>query len=210
MRAALYARVSTVNNGQDPEMQLRELREYCQRRGWDVAGEFVDVGISGAKEKRPELDRLMGEAHRRRFDSVVVWKFDRFARSVSHLLRALENFKALGIEFVSLSEQLDTSTPTGKMVFTVLGAVGELERSLIAERVRAGLRNARAKGKTLGRPRISVDRAQVAKLRAQGASWRTVCRETGLTRGTAQRACPGLPKNHFPPKMVSREDCSNR
>jgi DNA invertase Pin-like site-specific DNA recombinase len=210
MRAALYARVSTVNNGQDPEMQLRELREYCQRRGWDVAGEFVDIGISGAKEKRPELDRLMGEAHRRRFDSVVVWKFDRFARSVSHLLRALENFKALGVEFVSLSEQLDTSTPTGKMVFTVLGAVGELERSLIAERVRAGLRNARAKGKTLGRPRIIVDNAHVARLRAQGASWRTVCRETGLTRGTAQRACPCPPKNPFPPKMVDRESCSNR
>ncbi|MGB8799433.1 MAG: recombinase family protein [Candidatus Acidiferrales bacterium] len=209
MRVALYARVSTFL-GQDPEMQLRELREYCQRRGWAIAGEFVDIGISGAKEKRPELDRLIAEAHRRRFDSVVVWKFDRFARSVSHLLRALETFKALGIEFVSLSEQLDTSTPAGKMVFTVLGAVGELERSLIAERVRAGLRNARAKGKRLGRPRIIVDASHVAKLRAQGASWRTVCRETGLTRGTAQRACPGLPKNPSPPKMLDHQAYANR
>ena len=142
MKAAIYARVSTANNGQDPTMQTRELREYCDRRGWTVAGEYVDIGISGTKERRPELDRLLGEAHRRRFDAVVVWRFDRFARSVSHLLRALETFKSLGIEFVSLSEQVDTSTPTGKMVFTVLGAVAELERSLIVERVRAGLRNA--------------------------------------------------------------------
>jgi len=156
MKAALYARVSTTN-GQDPTMQTRELKEYCERRGWKIVGEYVDTGFSGAKEKRPELDRLMADAHRRRFDAVVVWKFDRFARSVSHLLRALETFKALGIEFVSLSEQVDTSTPMGKMVFTVLGAVAELERSLIAERVRAGLRNARAKGKKLGRPRRRVD-----------------------------------------------------
>jgi DNA invertase Pin-like site-specific DNA recombinase len=144
MRVAIYARVSTTN-GQDPEMQLRELREYCQRRNWVISRVYVDVGISGAKEKRPELDSLIADAHRRHFDAVVVWRFDRFARSVSHLLRALENFRSLGIEFVSLSEQVDTSTPTGKMIFTVLGAVAELERSLIVERVKAGLRNARAK-----------------------------------------------------------------
>src|ERR1700680_1572033 len=153
MRVAIYARVSTSNNGQDPTMQTRELREYAERRGWTVTNEYVDIGISGMKEKRPELDRLMSDAHRRQFDAVVVWKFDRFARSVSHLLRALETFKAQGIEFVSFSEQLDTSTPAGKLVFTVLGAVAELERSLIVERVKAGVRNARAKGKTLGRPR---------------------------------------------------------
>src|SRR5215831_5981145 len=132
MRVAIYARVSTANNGQDPTVQTRELREYCERRGWSLAGEFVDLGISGTKEKRPELDRLMTDAHRRRFDVVIVWRFDRFARSVSHLLRALETFKALGIDFVSYSQQMDTSTPAGKMVFTVLGAVAELERSLIA------------------------------------------------------------------------------
>src|SRR6202166_1589481 len=163
MKIAVYARVST-NNGQDPEMQLRDLREYCQRRNWEVAREYVDVGISGAKEKRPELDRLVADAHRRHFDAVVVWRFDRFARSVSHLLRALENFRSLGIEFVSLSEQVDTSTPTGKMIFTVLGAVAELERSLIVERVKAGLRNAKAKGKRLGRPRRALDPAKVAQL----------------------------------------------
>ena len=149
-RAAIYARVSTNNNGQDPTMQTREREEFCDRRSWEPAGSYLDNGISGSKESRPELDRLMADAHRRRFDTVVVWKFDRFARSVSHLLRALEIFSALGIDFVSLSEQVDTSTPTAKMVFTVLGAVAELERSLIAERVRAGIRNARAKSKKLG------------------------------------------------------------
>ena len=200
MKAAIYARVSTANNGQDPRVQTRELQEYCQRRGWTVAGEYVDVGISGTKEKRPELDRLLADAHRRRFDAVVVWRFDRFARSVSHLLRALENFQALGIEFVSLSEQLDTSTPTGKMVFTVLGAVAELERSLIVERVKAGLRNARAKGKTLGRPKKVVDARRIAALRAQGRSWSEICRELSLTKGTAQRAFHSLPKNPALPK----------
>ena len=176
-------------------MQTREIREYVERRGWKIAGEYVDLGISGTKEKRPELDRLMSDAHRRRFDAVIVWKFDRFARSVSHLLRALETFQALGIHFVSLSESLDTSTPAGKMVFTVLGAVAELERSLIVERVKAGLRNARAKGKRLGRPRVIVDARRIATLRKTGASWAMICRETGLTKGTAQRALHSLPKN---------------
>ncbi|HEV2495068.1 MAG TPA: recombinase family protein [Terriglobia bacterium] len=148
-KAAIYARVSTSNNGQDPGMQVAELEEYCQRRGWKIAGCYVDNGVSGSKESRPELDKMMADAHRRRFDAVAVWKFDRFARSVSHLLRALETFKALGIDFVSLSEQVDTSTPTGKTAFTVLGAVAELERCLICERVRAGIRNAKAKGRRL-------------------------------------------------------------
>jgi DNA invertase Pin-like site-specific DNA recombinase len=188
MRAAIYARVSTTNNGQSPEMQLRELREYAARRGWTIANEFVDIGISGTKEKRPELDRLLVEAHRRRFDAIVVWKFDRFARSVSHLLRALETFQALGIEFVSLTEGVDTCTPAGKMVFTVLGAVAELERSLIAERVRAGLRNARAKGKKLGRPAVPVNVAEVLALRASGKSWRAISASTGVPTRSVRRA----------------------
>jgi DNA invertase Pin-like site-specific DNA recombinase len=195
VRAALYARVSTANNGQDPKMQTRELREYCERRGWKFTGEYVDEGISGTKDSRPELNKLMADAHRRRFDAVVVWRFDRFARSVSHLLRALETFKALGIEFVSLSEQVDTTTPTGKMVFTVLGAIAELERSLIAERVKAGLRNARAKGKRLGRPRVIVDATRVGVLRAEGHSWREITAELGVSKGSAQRAYSSLPKN---------------
>jgi DNA invertase Pin-like site-specific DNA recombinase len=182
MRVAPYCRVSTVGKGQDTELQARELREYCDHRGWKIAGEYVDSGISGAKDRRPELDRLMADAHKRRFDVVAVWKFDRFARSVSHLLRALDTFRVLGIEFVSLSESLDTATPAGRMVFTVLGAVAELERSLIAERVRAGLRNARAKGKKLGRPRVNVDAARIGRLRAQGRSLRKIAAELGLSR----------------------------
>jgi len=202
MRAAIYARVSTANNGQDPRLQTRELGEFCERRGWTLA-EYVDIGISGTKEKRPALDRLMADAHKRKFDVVVVWKFDRFARSVSHLLRALETFQALGIEFVSLTEGVDTSTPAGRMVFTVLGAVAELERSLIVERVRAGLRNARAKGKRLGRPRKIVDTSKIATLRAQGRSWRTIARQLGMSARSARRAGQNPPTQTDPESRLS-------
>jgi DNA invertase Pin-like site-specific DNA recombinase len=187
-RVAIYARVSTTNHGQDVGLQTRELGQFTEARGWTVAGEYIDAGVSGSKDSRPELNRLMADAHKRRFDVVCVWRFDRFARSVSHLLRALENFKALGIDFVSYSEQMDTSTPAGKMVFTVLGAVAELERSLIVERVRAGLRNARAKGKSLGRPRVTVDAAKVAALRSQGLSWAKIGEALGVGEGTVRRS----------------------
>jgi DNA invertase Pin-like site-specific DNA recombinase len=186
-RVAIYARISTTNHGQDVSLQTRELRQFAEARGWQLADEYVDAGISGAKDSRPELNRLMADAHKRRFDVVCVWKFDRFARSVSHLLRALETFNALGIAFVSLSEQMDTTTPTGKMVFTVLGAVAELERSLITERVRAGLRNARAKGKTLGRPRVAVDAARIGRLRSQGRSVREIASELGYSRSLVHK-----------------------
>jgi DNA invertase Pin-like site-specific DNA recombinase len=191
-KAAIYARVSTTNHGQDVSMQTRDLEQFAKARGWRLIDSYLDVGISGSKDSRPQLDRLMADAHKRRFDIVIVWKFDRFARSVSHLLRALETFNALGIAFVSLSEQMDTTTPTGKMIFTVLGAVAELERSLIVERVRAGLRNARAKGKTLGRPRKIVDAAKIADLRTQGRSWREIAREVGTNTASARRAVLGV------------------
>jgi DNA invertase Pin-like site-specific DNA recombinase len=194
-RVAIYARVSTVNHGQDVSMQTRELRQFAEARGWNVAGEYIDAGVSGAQDSRPELNRLMTDAHRRRFDVVCVWRFDRFARSVSHLLRALETFRALGIDFVSYSEQMDTSTPAGKMVFTVLGAVAELERSLIVERVKAGLRNARAKGRRIGRPTSGVDAAQIALLRAEGVSWREIERRVGVSARTARRALAARGKN---------------
>lgn len=192
MKAALYARVST-NNGQSPQMQLRELREYTKRRGWKVVGEYTDAGISGAKDRRPELDKLVADAHRRKFDAVVVWKFDRFARSVSHLLRALETFDSLGIAFVSLSEQIDTTTPAGKLVFTVLGAVAELERSLIGERVRAGLRNARAKGIRLGRPPLrQLSTTEVRNLRRDRrhkASFAALATKYGVSVWSAFQLC---------------------
>jgi DNA invertase Pin-like site-specific DNA recombinase len=186
-RVAIYARVSTVNHGQDVSLQTRELQQFAAARSWAIAGEYIDAGVSGSKDSRPELNRLMADAHKRRFDVVCVWRFDRFARSVSHLLRALETFKALGIDFVSYSEQMDTSTPAGKMVFTVLGAVAELERSLIVERVRAGLRNARAKGKRLGRPRILVDAVKVSQLHLEGRSIREIANELGCSRGLVHK-----------------------
>ena len=206
VRVALYARVSTADKGQDPRVQTLELQEYCQRRGWSVAGEYVDVGISGTKEKRPELDRLMADAHRRRFDAVLCWKFDRFARSVSHLLRALETFRSLGIDFISFSEQLDTSTPTGKMVFTVLGAVAELERSLIVERVRAGMRNARAKGKRIGRPPrtyLNQDaRRSISEAHAMGgASLRQLAVRFDTSIGTVQRCIQRYQKASTKPSL---------
>ncbi len=186
-RVAIYARVSTTNHGQDVGLQTRELRQFAEARGWSVAGEYIDAGVSGAKDSRPELNRLMADAHKRRFDVVCVWRFDRFARSVSHLLRALETFKALGIDFVSFGEQMDTSTPAGKMVFTVLGAVAELERSLIVERVRAGLRNARAKGKRLGRPRTVVDANRIGRLRSQGRTVREIATALGYSRSLVHK-----------------------
>jgi DNA invertase Pin-like site-specific DNA recombinase len=191
VRVALYARVSTAHNGQDPELQLRELREYVIRRGWQLAGEFVDIGISGTRERRPELDRLMTEAHRRRIDGIVCWRFDRFARSVSHLLRALETFQSLGIHFVSLSESIDTATPAGKLVFTVLGAVAELERSLIVERVRAGMRNAKARGKRIGRPSktyLSPEaKRSICEAHHAGVSIRLLAKQFSTSLGTVQR-----------------------
>jgi DNA invertase Pin-like site-specific DNA recombinase len=183
IRAAIYARVSTFD-GQNPDVQIREIEEYCQRRGFEIFGLFEDRGVCGKKDSRPQLNRMMEDAYQRRFDVVVVARFDRFARSVSHLLRALETFNALGIQFVSLAEQVDTSAPTGKMIFTVLGAVSELERNLIVERVHSGLRHARAKGKRLGRPRKMVDAARITALRMNGKSWRTIAREMKLSVGT--------------------------
>jgi|SRR5580700_2132540 DNA invertase Pin-like site-specific DNA recombinase len=184
MRVALYGRVSTTDKGQDPEMQLRGLREYCQRGGWEITGEYVDTGESGAKDSRPELNRLLTDAHKRKFDVVVVWRFDRFACPVSHLLKALETFQSLGVEFVSYNESVDTSTPMGRMVYTILGAVAERERELIRDRVRAGVRNARAKGKKLGRPKVAIAPAAVASLRAAGHSYRAVAAALGVSVGS--------------------------
>ena len=195
-RAGIYGRVSTANSGQDPSMQTRELKEYCQHRGWKVAGEYVDTGISGATDSRPELNRLMEDAHRRALDVVVCWKFDRFARSTSHLLRALETFRALGIDFVSVTEQIDTSTPTGKMVFTILASVGEIERSLCVERVKCGMRNARARGKVIGRPPLrkfsQLEMELIQTARKKKVSVRQLAIQHQTTQYTINRILAGL------------------
>jgi DNA invertase Pin-like site-specific DNA recombinase len=188
-RVAIYARVSTLH-GQNPEMQLSELREYAGHRGWTVVGEYVDQGVSGSKESRPELNRLTTDAHRRKFDAVLVWKIDRFGRSLKHLVNALEDLAAYGVAFVSLRDNLDLSTPSGRLMFQIIGAMAEFERSLIQERVRAGLRNARAKGKRLGRPRSDVDASRIASLRDSGATWRAISREMGVGVATLYRAVP--------------------
>src|SRR5262249_10943047 len=192
---ALYMRVSTKGHAQTTETQAVALRDYAGHRGFDVIEEYRDEGISGSKDSRPALDRLMKDARARHFDVVIVARFDRFARSVSHLLRALEEFSHLGVDFVSLSESIDTSTPMGKMIFTMLVAVAELERNLIRERVQMGISRARKQGKALGRPRVEVDSRQIAGLRARGRSWNEIAKELGIGKGTAQRAFHSLPKN---------------
>src|SRR5215470_11027976 len=186
MRAALYSRVST-NNGQNPEIQLRELREYCERRGWTLAGEYTDIGISGSKERRPELDRLMADAKRRKFDAILVYRYDRFARSLRQLVNALAEFDALGIHFASLHEGVDTSTPNGRLVFGIFASIAEFERELIRGRVRSGLAAARAKGKRLGRPRATLDLARMGRLRAEGRTIREIADEVGCSRGLVHK-----------------------
>jgi DNA invertase Pin-like site-specific DNA recombinase len=190
-KVALYARVSTKNNGQDPETQLVALREYVTARGLNIAEEYVDIGISGAKDRRPELERLMQEARRRRFDAVLVARFDRFARSVRHLVMALDEFNSLCINFISLSESIDTSTPMGKMVFTVIGAVAELERSLIQERVVMGLKRAKTQGKKLGRPEVQVNLKKAQKLRAEGLSYRDIGKELSVSHTKVRQLLNG-------------------
>ena len=190
-RVALYARVSTRNNGQDPETQLLALREYAQARKLEVFSEYVDIGISGSKDSRPALDRLMDDARKRRFDAVLVARFDRFARSTRHLVLALEEFQALGVDFISLSESIDTSTPMGKMVFTVIAAVAELERSLIRERVVMGLQRAKAQGKRIGRPAVHLDSDELQALRDEGLSYRAIARQLGVSHPTILAAFNG-------------------
>jgi DNA invertase Pin-like site-specific DNA recombinase len=187
-RVALHARVSTADKGQDPELQLSELREYAERRGLVVYAEFVDHGVSGSRESRPELDRMMGDAQNRRFDVLAVWKIDRLGRSLKHLVVTLAELDSLGVSFVSLKDNLDMSTPSGRLMFQIIGAMGEFEKSLIQERVRAGLRHARSKGKRLGRPKKSVDSVKILALRSAGHSWRKVAEEMEAGIGTCYRA----------------------
>ena len=194
LRAALYARISTINHRQDPEVQLGELREFCQRRGFAIAQEYVDKGISGSREKRPALDKLLTDCRKRLVDAVVVYRYDRFARSLRQLVNALEEFRSLGIDFISIHEGVDTSTPNGRLVFGIFASIAEFERELIRDRVRSGLAAARAKGKRIGRPRLAVDVRRIESLRRQGRSWAEITGETGISKGTAQRAIADLPK----------------
>jgi DNA invertase Pin-like site-specific DNA recombinase len=184
MRIGIYARVSTKD--QSCELQVRDLRAYCMARGFDLVREYVDVGQSGAKDSRPELNKLMDDARKRQFDAIVVWRFDRFARSTKHLLSALEEFRSLGIQFISYQENIDTSSALGQALFTIVSAVAQLERDLIRERVSAGIRNARANGKKLGRPKSRVDRERILQLKTQGQSLRQIAATLGVGYGTVR------------------------
>ena len=184
MRVGIYARVSTKD--QNCELQLRDLRVFCAARRFDLVHEFVDVGESGAKDSRPQLNELMAHARKRKLDAVLVWRFDRFARSTKHLLLALEEFRSLGVQFISYQENIDTSTPLGQALFTIVSAVAQLERDLIRERVSAGVRNARANGKQLGRPRRIVNQDELKRLKAAGLSIRELAKTLGIGFGTVR------------------------
>jgi DNA invertase Pin-like site-specific DNA recombinase len=182
MKAAIYARVSTVD--QEPGNQLQELRRYIQARGW-TAVEYTDKGVSGAKDRRPALDQLLTDAKRRCFDVVVCWRLDRLGHNLRHLIALLEDLQALGIAFVSLAEGIDATTPAGRLQIQILGAIAEFERGRIVERVMAGLQRARAQGKRLGRPRaaIPVERLQtVSSLPIDDAA-----QALGVSRSTVKR-----------------------
>ena len=192
MRTALYARVSTLNNGQDASMQVREFQEFCKSRNWTVADQYIDNGISGAKDSRPELNRMMVDAKRRRFDAVVVYRFDRFARSTRHLVNALAEFNALGIQFISMHEGIDTSTPNGRLVFGIFASIAEFERDLIRERVRSGIANRKAKGLRTGRKPINIDLDRLRRLHAEGQTVRQIAQTLGHSRSLVHKTLKNL------------------
>jgi DNA invertase Pin-like site-specific DNA recombinase len=187
MNAALYLRVST--DGQSVDMQDTDLKPYCEQRQISVYKTYIDHGISGTKDRRPALDELMADARKRKFDVVLVWDFSRFARSTKHLINALEEFGHLGIDFISYRETIDTATPLGKMVFVIVAAVAELERNLISERIKGGLRRAKALGKHIGRPQLRTSEQvnAVRRMRAEGKSFQAIARTLEISKSAAHK-----------------------
>ena len=190
MKIALYARVST--NSQDTELQLADLRELAAGRRFEIVEEYIDHGISGTKDRRPALDRLMKDARRGCFQVGAVWRFDRWARSTKHLVSSLEEFQAIGVDFFSHQKSIDTSTPMGKAMFTITAAVAELERALIVESVRTGIHRAKQNGKRLGRPRVTVDVSKARELRDQGLSFKSISQFMGVSIGKIHAAIKEL------------------
>jgi len=185
MRTALYCRVST--NDQSVAMQLADLRSYCMQRGFTIFREYSDTGISGTKERRPALDALMADAHKGKFQVVLVWRFDRWARSSKHLVMTLEELRHLGIEFISYQENIDTSCPLGKAVFTIVAAIAELERNILVERIQGGLRRAKAMGKKIGRPGLKMNMESIMSLKRQGLSIRAIAKQVGASPSYVQK-----------------------
>jgi len=192
MKAGIYIRVST--DTQTTQNQRRELEAFCDRQGWQIAGLYDDSGISGAKADRPGLDRMMKDAAAGRIGVVVVWKIDRLARSVVHLLQVLQSLQSAGVAFVSTTQQIDTTTAYGRMVLTFLGAVAEFERSLIIERVKAGIGRAKSQGVHCGRPSRDFDLSQALRMREQGIGLRGIAKTLGVGCATVHRAISAVPK----------------
>jgi len=183
-RMAIYARVSTVDKGQDPETQLLVLREYAARRACVMVGEYVDYA-SGTREDRPQYQALLSAARRRQFDIVLVWRYDRFARSTQALVQALKEFQSLGVDFISYQENIDTTTPQGEMIFTVMASLAQFESTLMSERVKAGMARAKAQGKRISRSPIAQGmQVRIAELHAQGISLHQISKQLGLGYGT--------------------------
>lgn len=193
-RAALYMRVSTVD--QHPETQLHELRQFAGRRGFEIVEEYTDLGISGTKARRPALDRMLKDSHRHHFDVVLVWSCDRLARSTKHFLQVLDELNDLGIQFLSQREAIDTDGPLGRAIVVIVSAVAELERSLIVERVRAGMRRAKLDGRRIGRTPLDVDRAEIVRDRLAGLSLTNVARKHKVSRATVCRLVKESRNNH--------------
>ena len=200
-KAALYCRVST--NDQKTDMQLADLRKYAANRKLTIYQEYVDNGVSGSIKKRPALDKLMEDASKKRFDIVLCWRFDRFARSSKHLVEALHTFKHLGIDFISYNENIDTSSPLGEAIFTIISAMSQLERDIIRERVKAGLMTARNKGKTLGRPRLSVDMSKMKEMQNNGFSVRDIASRMDVSTATVSRILNSRSVTKTPMKVAS-------
>ena len=187
LRAALYARVSTSGHGQDVGLQLDELRQVAAQRGWEAVA-YVDEGVSGAKDSRPALDRMLVDAREGRLDVVAIWKLDRLARSVRNLLELVDSLNAWGVGLVSLRDaHIDTTTPSGRFTLQILAAVGELERELVRERVIAGVRRAQAAGKHCGRPKVELDLRPALAMLGQGHGLKTTAKALGVSRATLRR-----------------------
>lgn len=205
MRVAIYARVSTSHHDQKPEVQVEELRKHCRSRGWQVAEELIDLGYSGGTDQRPGLKRLMAKARSRDIDLVIVTKLDRMARSLRHLIGILDEFSALGVLFVSVHDQIDLTTASGRLMLHIVAAFGEFERALIRERTLAGLAYARSKGKRLGRPPVHNPDA-IRRLRLDGCSYREIARRLGAPMGTITRALRGA---HNTPPLAPEKNVEN-
>lgn len=199
-KAALYFRISTSHKEQKTDSQVHAVEEYCRSKGYTIFKRYEDIGISGTTSSRPQLDALMDDARQNKFDVVVVYRFDRFARSTSFLLKALEEFRSLEIGFCSVSEAIDTNTPMGMAMFTIIGALSALERATIVERIKSGLRAAKGKGKILGRKKRRND-DQIISLRKQGLSIRAIGKSLQIATSSIQQA---LKSYHKPTLFVDK------